>query len=500
MPKRLLTAAVAAGILTLPSAADAATYCVGTPVCAGTMKDSLTEALAASDATVEVDEIVLGYGAFVGNWKNAPGRPVRIKGQKIAGTTIMPANGNAPGLALSGEGSVVRDLAVAFAADRSYQTGLHLSDGASATMIGAHAEQGSFSNVAIELGERASLTTAQLGLANHNSTEGVRVTGDGATISDVTVQARLGVVVRADATIRRAKIDSTNAALTVQAGTATVENAVLDVRDGQDGVRVYKDSPTKAARADISNVTLVGSDGGWQLGVGVGPGAEVSIRDSIVTGVATAFTVDGWLALDHVDRDPKAKTTGLGTITDVAPLLLRPEFVEVGKHQFTIAPSSPLVDAGTDTPLAAGETDMAGKPRITDGDGDCTPQRDIGAYEVAATPTCVAPPAPPAPPTPATPTAEQPAPTAMDRVSPKLTKLKLTRSKLTFRASEQATVTIRVERRRGKRYIKARTITKRARAGANSVKLNLPKGPYRARIQAVDAAGNRATAGVSSSA
>ena len=82
----------------------------------------------------------------------------------------------------------------------------------------------------------------------------------------------------------------------------------------------------------------------------------------------------------------------------------------------------------------------------------------------------------------------------MDRTAPKLTQVKLTRAKLTYKISEAATVKITVQRKQGKRYVTARRLTKAGRAGANSVALQLRPGHYRVLVDAVDLAGNRASA------
>jgi hypothetical protein len=88
-------------------------------------------------------------------------------------------------------------------------------------------------------------------------------------------------------------------------------------------------------------------------------------------------------------------------------------------------------------------------------------------------------------------------PRPTDRVAPALSRLRLRRAKgvLRFRLSEAATVRVRVERRRGRRFRPA-TAAKRSagEAGANRVKVatkRLRAGRYRLVVTAVDAAGNR---------
>jgi hypothetical protein len=78
---------------------------------------------------------------------------------------------------------------------------------------------------------------------------------------------------------------------------------------------------------------------------------------------------------------------------------------------------------------------------------------------------------------------------AADRTAPAITKLALTRAKL----SEAATVKVTVQRKQGRRYVIARTLSKPSRAGANSVALRLRAGHYRVLVDAVDLAGNRSS-------
>ena len=120
-------------------------------------------------------------------------------------------------------------------------------------------------------------------------------------------------------------------------------------------------------------------------------------------------------------------------------------------------------------------------------------------------------PAPPAPapesgPEPVEPAQEQPSPGAPtapaptpDTVAPVVSKLKLTAGrgteKGTFKVSEQATVTVTLQRkvkRSGRtRLVAARTITLNGKAGPNAFKLKkLKPGSYRVTLRATDGAGN----------
>jgi hypothetical protein len=83
-----------------------------------------------------------------------------------------------------------------------------------------------------------------------------------------------------------------------------------------------------------------------------------------------------------------------------------------------------------------------------------------------------------------------PRPPAADTVAPTISRLALKRGRFRFRLSEAAMVRIAIERRRGQRRI----VTRAGRAGLNRVRVKLPRGAVRARVVAIDAAGNRSRA------
>ncbi len=89
----------------------------------------------------------------------------------------------------------------------------------------------------------------------------------------------------------------------------------------------------------------------------------------------TAFTVTysnvqgGWTGTGNIDADPRfASPWG----------------------NYRLLPGSPCIDAGSNTVgLPIGTTDLDGRPRIADGNGDGTARADMGAYEYAGSPTVV---------------------------------------------------------------------------------------------------------------
>ncbi len=64
-----------------------------------------------------------------------------------------------------------------------------------------------------------------------------------------------------------------------------------------------------------------------------------------------------------------------------------PSFVDAAGGDYRLLRGSACVDAGDpNRPADPGETDLAGNPRLADGDGDGTPISDLGAYELQPCP------------------------------------------------------------------------------------------------------------------
>ncbi|HZV72379.1 MAG TPA: PKD domain-containing protein [Conexibacter sp.] len=184
--------------------------------------------------------------------------------------------------------------------------------------------------------------------------------------------------------------------------------------------------PNSQASIVLSNVTLIGAGGVGCTGLAVSgdnfytrPTDDNSVENatlanSIVRGCTTSVSRDGGGG-DHtanltildsdLDLSPAAVLDrGNGTLTagpgegnvNVDPLFLGlPGFEQVPRF------GSPVIDRGLTHTLSAEEssTDLAGNPRIVDGDGDGTATRDMGAFEyqrraptvtVSATPTTAA--------------------------------------------------------------------------------------------------------------
>lgn len=194
-----------------------------------------------------------------------------------------------------------------------------------------------------------------------------------------------------------------------------------------------------------------------------------------------------------------------------------PQMFNPAGGDFTLKPTSPVIEKGDPATPASGELDLAGAARVLDGDGDCTGVPDIGAFEAAAIANAACTPAP----TP-TPTPEQPPPvTPADHTPPVFSASLATRrrlprkaGRLSYSLSEAATIAGRIDAllpgrrtakgcraaKRGKRCtraVKRGTLRVTGHAGRGTAKVGpkfrgkrLKPGRYRLRLVATDAAGN----------
>jgi hypothetical protein len=170
-----------------------------------------------------------------------------------------------------------------------------------------------------------------------------------------------------------------------------------------------------------------------------------------------------------------------------------------------LAENSPLIDMGDQAVVREDERDYVGEPRSLDGDGDCVAMPDIGAFELTGKSA-------PCPPSVAPPILDPPPVVSgfgiASRVfapkgGPKRSAAKRG-TRFTYTLSEPAKVAITIERRtlvrrNGKvRFVKITTLASQEGAGKQSTAFSgrvrgkaLKPGRYRARLEAVDSAGQR---------
>jgi hypothetical protein len=359
-------------------------------------------------------------------------------------------------------------------------------------------------------------------------------------------ESRTGISVKnpnSEATIEHSRVVSGMTPLSVSnGGSALVRNSlVAQLRtvtpaDLSDNAAIFvSDNDGLAAQATIIGSTVVahGPNSDAALRVTVSPAGgtpSAMVRNSVLSNVDTTtegssadlmsdvFMQSGTATVtaDHsaystVITSGGGIATAAGSGTNVSG---DPLFVDPAGADFRLQIASPLIDGGDPAIVTTGELDLLGNPRSLDSDHDCMVAPDIGAYEITGNEldTCPAPQPQPDPvggtsggdSNPGPSGDPQPAAVA-DTLAPLLGQASFTpkrfrkRSSLRFTLSEQSDLTIVIQRRVGKRWRKATTLTrKRAAAGKLRItfrgtmgKRALKPGRYRAVITAKDGAGNR---------
>ena len=518
MLRRTLLAASAAALI-VPAAASAKDFCVAAPAgCSGTSAPAsgLAEVLAAAESNGTADRVFLGKMDLIGaplTYHSA--EPVEIVGSGSDKTFIRSAEADGA-LTLHGKAASIRGVNVQSADQGEFALRL----------IGAHAE-----DVAVEvdidpalagavvLQDGASIAQSRVRLAGN---AGIVNLGGRVSITDVEIDnPELYGVLNAgnETTIRRSRIHAAGGVVGAR-GHVLVADSLLDLRGIQGqaiGVAVADSVGDVAGPIDLDavRVTIVGDApddskfiGAAAVSTNAVTNAEIHLRDSVITGVGTPFQRSSDAGVTHIDADRVAHTDpvddsldlGFGETEETNPIPGAPAL----DAQLRPQAGSPLVDAAG--ALADG-TDLSGKPRMVDGNGDCTAKADVGAFELQAAenPACAPAPAPtPAPtPTPA------PAPQPVADAPPVLSGLKVTkrvhrrrtmpkfvaaRGAIRFTLSEAATVELRFKRIGTGR---AKVLRLPAAAGTERLRFRgrldhatmLNPGRYRVTAVAIDAAG-----------
>lgn len=172
------------------------------------------------------------------------------------------------------------------------------------------------------------------------------------------------------------------------------QNVIYGNTAGQGG-GIYAYIPS-GARPLFANNTIVGSSTS-PLGSAVyitGYDDQAQFVDNLLIGASGTNSVYCDNSYDQVppvfaNNDEFSPTgTGLGgSCSNSAGLngniSADPLFVNAAAGNFHLQPTSPAIDAGTNSAPNLPQTDFAGTPRILDGNNDCVSTVDMGAYELA---------------------------------------------------------------------------------------------------------------------
>jgi hypothetical protein len=398
----------AAAALAAPALASASTYCVGDPggacdVSKPATPAGLQAALTEADNSAGVADVVrIGPGSYTGNFSYSSTDELDVEGNGPA--TVIKGVGTEPALwvSASGSDSVVSGLEVHMAAvvDPQYATGLRVR-AAVARDVRVENPAGAY-GVGIELAPDGAVrdSTVLAGVAM-----GVQESGGAGQreVSDSFIAGRFGVAASTGTwTLERLRVTGRLQGIQV-GGTATLHDSLIRVlgETGHGSVGIEKLGPGVLA---ADHVTIFG---GPEASYGAnsvitGPGTStLNLKNAILAGTFSGSTFSRWAAgggtanivVGHSNFAPPAQSwvdgsvgpgvfqqTPYGTNTNLDPRFVDPLVtLENPSVDFRLRHDSPVIDKGE--PGGNQGMDLAGEPRLVDGDGADGPTRDMGAYE-----------------------------------------------------------------------------------------------------------------------
>jgi hypothetical protein len=408
--------------LAVPAGAGAATICVGTmaPGCESTALDPQT-ALNSAEASPAGDRVVLGTGLFAGPFNYTPGGgggSIEVVGQGPSTVLTAPAS-NVPETVLNlipdtlGDGSSASSLTVRIPADTngSADRGIYAQSVANVRVASDSNEEVSAAPVGVYVAPGGAVRNTVIELIGGGGGGiGVLASGPSATttsISDSRIMAPLGVMAAGQpTTVTRTRIFPLGLGVMACDAPVTVEDTLIRLSGAHSvGVEAQGSEQCGPAQGSVAvgQTTIVGSGPGSHVGAVASAGVAgqhptVDITLSVLRELESATVAAAQSSSSASVRvgasDFEASRhleTGPGSVSFEEPqpdIDADPAFSEALLGDFSLLPGSPAIDSSYSPPLAPGEstTDLAGDPRVVDGNGDGVAARDMGAYEAPAVP------------------------------------------------------------------------------------------------------------------
>jgi hypothetical protein len=162
-------------------------------------------------------------------------------------------------------------------------------------------------------------------------------------------------------------------------GPGSLPGSAVSVASGNAASTLLSRGSTIVGEGKISAVGVIRSTGG-------SPPVSASLVNSVArvqspTGATDLSADNATITADHSSFTTVAKPNGgsapaPGSPTNVAG---DPQFTSA--TDFSLKPTSPLIDKGDPAIVTTGELDLAGAARSLDGNGDCLARPDVGAFE-----------------------------------------------------------------------------------------------------------------------
>lgn len=414
---------VAGALLAVPAFASATTYCVNDGSCSGTPEPAVQDALDAAHANTGPDTVQIGAGTYSNPGGFAYGtaatsNAVTIQGAGQGMTTLqMPGDALAYDEVLSiNGGSTVNDLSIMVpgtpGANTHSDVGLDLFNSRANRVTVAGAATAN-NDRGVAMGGVSSFVDGAVSLPYGGGNTGVSSVGSSGLVKS-TVMADVAFTNSTNgddvALLNRVtlKPGAAGYGASTDAGTISIRNSLIDLGSKANaiGLRVANFNSSVSPKSIHANhVTIVGGGAGSR-GLQVLAMSPVANGEQLASATLANSTIRGpAVAIDREAQNTSATNPGQsqaivqtfysnynkgsaiefngpnggGAITDSHFVPGSPTFV--GGGDYTPRPGSILVDAGNPKFSGVG-FDLAGNPRVTDGNGDGKARTDLGAYEL----------------------------------------------------------------------------------------------------------------------
>jgi PKD domain-containing protein len=409
-------AIVVALVLCEPAAAE--TFCVKDPACSGTSEPTIAAAIAAADGNgTGLDRVQVGPGLYAEGALLADGsNPVEIDGAGQGQTFVTRAGAVSGNKVLETQhaDSIVSDLVVQIPAVSNI-TGLALGP-ATADRVGVTGGPAATGSTGITVsGGHLRRSFVSLPTEIFPGTTAIRAL-NGATVESTGASAGFAVSAGGSGVLLRGvRITAHEGLLISNSGadsTLTMENSQMRLLAGGPlgtvGLYARADTPDDSKlTVNMRHLTIMGPTGtgvGLQAIASSGSNAtevDVDARDSVIADLDTDLLLtesNGDTATMSIDNSfygfAKKSVSPTASLIEGTHSLnsatVDPRFVD-DRGDTHLRYDSPLIDRGVPGGLLPDEstTDLAGEPRLVDGDGDGDARRDMGAFEYQRRPPVV---------------------------------------------------------------------------------------------------------------